>query len=536
MRLAMPMPIAQPSGVVVMAKALELRDYQDALCDEVRGHWNAGRSNVCIWLVTGGGKTEIAVALAAAEKQAGGHTLFIVDRTNLCGQGASRFGKYGLLADKIRGDETIVRGYAPVTVASVQSLRSRKDHDYVQDMLKKVTLIIIDEAHIHHKHHEFLIKTLPAARVVGLTATPLRDGMGKTYQAMVRGPSYADLIARGYLVKPRYFMPNAETIKNALKRINVASTGDYVERELSEMMRAKAIIGDVVGTWKAKAEGRQSIVFCVDVAHAEAVAEEFQLTGVEAHCITYRTPQEVRERIFADFERGRITVLCSVAALAVGFDSPRAGCVIMARPTLSLALKIQQEGRGLRPFDQKTDCLIFDHAQNVMRHGKIEEFNPPELNQINRRSDKKKKTSKPKEYHPCPECSAVLSPGQRECHECGFSFKRPSSVHFEDGELTEGVATPKPVDLEEAKRFYLEYRWICRLNGKSEGAAYYQTLAKYPGVKVPWGWRDLEPRPPTDATVRWWKSAAIKFAKSRRDPGAREVAAVRRQFGERAMS
>lgn len=533
---AMPMPTALQCGVVVMANVLSLRDYQNTLVEGVRSEWAAGRNNVCVWLPTGGGKTECAVSLALAEKADGGHTLFIVDRIKLCGQGAARFGKYGLLSDIVRGEDTIVRGYAPVTVASVQSLKARKDHTYIQALLKRVTLIIIDEAHIHFKHHDVVLKAIPHARVVGLTATPLSDGMGKRYRSMVRGPSYADLIGQGHLVKPRYFMPNADAIKNALKRVSVSSDGDYADGELSEMMRSKAIIGDVVGTWKTKAEGRQTIVFCVDCAHAEAVSEEFQLCGVEAHCITYRVPEETRDRLYADFEKGKITILVSVTALAVGFDSPRASCVVMARPTLSLSLKIQQEGRGLRTFDGKVDCLIFDHAQNVIRHGKIDEFNPPDLNKVDRKTDKKKKTSKPKDYRPCPECSAVLSPNQRECHECGFSFKRPSAVHFEEGELQEGSVETKRADIEEVKRFYLEYRWLCQARGKKDGYAYYQTKDKYPGVEIPYSWRDLAPRPPSDATVRWWNSSQIRYAKSKkRDQGAREVAAVRRQFGERAF-
>lgn len=527
-----------------MAKLLELRDYQQAMVNGVRAEWDRGINNVCVWLVTGGGKTEIAVSLALSEKESGGHTLFIVDRTNLCGQGAARFGKYGLLADKIRGEDTIVRGYTSVTVASVQSLRSRKDHSYVKDMLARVTLVIIDEAHFHHKHHDYLIKSLPNARVVGLTATPLRDGMGSIYKSMVRGPSYADLIGRGYLVKPRYFMPNADTIKTALKKISVASTGDYADKELSEMMRQKAIIGDVVGTWKEKGEGRQTIVFCVDVAHAEALAEEFQLLGVEAYCITYKTPDDARVRLFDAFDRGQITVLCSVVALAVGFDSPKAGCVVMARPTLSLALKVQQEGRGLRSHETKADCLIFDHAQNVVRHGRIEDFNPPNLNEITKRSDKKRKSDKPKDYRPCPECSAILSPTQRECHECGYSFKRPSAVHFEAGELHEGNAKAKVINMDEVKRFYLEFKWLCSAKGKQPGYAFYLTAGEkegmFPGVTVPWDWRQLEPRTPSDAALRWWESQRIKKIKSkqrakRADKGTQELAAMRRQFGTKAF-
>ena len=65
----MPMPTAQPSGVVVMAKTLELRDYQNDLCDQVKTHWDAGRKNVCIWLVTGGGKTEIEIGRASCRER-----------------------------------------------------------------------------------------------------------------------------------------------------------------------------------------------------------------------------------------------------------------------------------------------------------------------------------------------------------------------------------------------------------------------------------------------------------------------------------
>ena len=51
------------------------------------------------------------------------------------------------------------------------------------------------------------------------------------------------------------------------------------------------------------------------------------------------------------FRNGEITVLSSVACLSIGFDAPAASCLVLARPTKSLTLHLQQIGRGLRPSD-----------------------------------------------------------------------------------------------------------------------------------------------------------------------------------------
>jgi superfamily II DNA or RNA helicase len=161
-------------------------------------------------------------------------------------------------------------------------------------------------------------------------------------------------------------------VAKGLADVAVASTGDYKDAELSALMRKKTIIGDIVTHWQRKAENRPTIVFCVDRAHARDVAEDFAATGVPSGYIDMATPDDERAELFAAFRAGTIRVLCSVFVLAIGFDEPRASCVILARPTLSLSLHIQQLGRGLRPFEGKADCLVLDHACNVARHGRVE--------------------------------------------------------------------------------------------------------------------------------------------------------------------
>ncbi|MGH8579939.1 MAG: DEAD/DEAH box helicase [Gammaproteobacteria bacterium] len=403
-----------------MSATLELRDYQRGVLAQIRAAWSRGHNRVCLWLPTGGGKTEVACALALGERDGGGHTLFIVERKTLCAQGVARFQKYGMLAGMLRGEDTDLRGYEPVTVASVQSLRSRDKHEPVKALLERVTLLIVDEAHVLHKYHDEIFDSLPNARGVGLTATPMREGLGLRYSSLIRGPSYADMIRDGHLVKARYFMPDSIGLLDGLKQAKVASTGDFASEGLSSLMRRKTIMGDVVGVLLERGEGRRTICFCVDIAHSRLLADEFAQAGVRAEHIDCFTPDEDRADIFSRFAQGKTQVLCSVGVLALGFDQPQVECVILARPTLSTIMHIQQIGRGWRPYPEKSDCLVFDHALNVSRHGYIEDFTPPELNDVNRRSDRKSRDDV-SDYRPCPACRAIMAPKQRVCGECGHA-------------------------------------------------------------------------------------------------------------------
>jgi len=221
---------------------LILRDYQIRLVDDIVEAWADVRS-VIAWLPTGGGKTELSICFAKSEESRRGRTLFVVDRKTLAAQAQARYeDKYGLRTGLIRGEATRMQGTEPALVASIQTLKARWDRPEIQAVLSRVTLIVIDEAHISFKHHKELLDHLPNARVLGLTATPLRDGLGLTYQKLVRGPSYEDLIQAGHLVRPRYFLPST-SVAEGLQRTKVSTTGDYVTRELSELMRQKAIIG-----------------------------------------------------------------------------------------------------------------------------------------------------------------------------------------------------------------------------------------------------------------------------------------------------
>jgi hypothetical protein len=112
-------------------------------------------------------------------------------------------------------------------------------------------------------------------------------------------------------------------------------------------------------------------VFCVSIGHADRLAEAFQNEGVSCASIHSGLTVVERDRLLESFDRGEIRVLTNVNVLTEGWDSPRADCVLLCRPTLSTALYVQMVGRGLRVHPAKKDCLVLDLAGCFVRHGSI---------------------------------------------------------------------------------------------------------------------------------------------------------------------
>ena len=490
---------------------LQLRDYQHRLVHGIRDKWAAGLRRVLAVLPTGGGKTETAISIIEAEASPTTRVLVIVERKTLAHQWVARLRRHGLAAGLVQGENTI-RVSAPILVCTVQSLRLRGVPD-------DVSLVVVDESHIWHQTHDTILENLPpTTRVLGLTATPLREGLGLRFDTVVVGATIRELIDAGMLVQPRYYSPRAADVQRALAEVAIQA-GDYATKPLATAMRGKAILGDVVTTWQRLAPGRQTICFAVDKQHARELTDEFMAAGITAEVILDDTDDEDRARLIHDFEALQIRVLVSVGVLSIGFDSPVASCAVMARPTMSLSLYIQQGGRVLRPYPGKTDALILDHAANVLTHGKLEAFEPPtDLGLIDKRTDRKTRRD-PHSAWVCRECEATNDLTTDVCVECGTPRYRHTRVLLLDGELVEHHVEreddplPAPT-LEQVRDFYLQARWYATSKGMQSpaGWAFHATRRRYrldesAGRRViAWSWRDLKTTPPDDEAARWFRA------------------------------
>jgi superfamily II DNA or RNA helicase len=494
------------------------------MADAIRERWAAGRRRVLGCLPTGGGKTEVAIELIRAEATPTNRVLVLVERKVLCHQWAARMRRHGMDDVGILQAENTARTWAPALVGMVQTIKAR-------GIPEGVGFVVVDESHIWHQTHDKVLDAAVDARVLGLTATPLRQGLGLRFDDMVIGSTIRELIGLGHLVQPRYFAPAHATIAAALDSVHIRG-GDFAADELSIAMRHKAIVGDVVGEWKARAANRQTVAFCVDKEHARVLSAEFCAAGFAAEVVVDDTDDEDRERIFAAFDRCEVRVLCSVGVLAVGFDSPIASCAILARPTLSTSLHIQQGGRVLRPFAGKTDALVLDHAMNTLRHGRLEDFEPPaDLSMIDKGTDKKKRDVELTQWV-CKHCNAMNELHHDICQECGEPRRRQTAVVLLDGALQEievrpGAPLPGPTP-QDIETFYRMAAWQGRQYKHKPGVAFFKTCSRFkldPNAEgrrlIPLAWRSLEPIPPDDDAARWFRADYQRYLVAKR---AREAA------------
>ena len=121
--------------------------------------------------------------------------------------------------------------------------------------------------------------------------------------------------------------------------------------------------------------------------------------------------------------------------LTEGWDLPALECAILARPTASLNLHIQQVGRVMRACPGKDGAIVLDHAGNHHVHGLV-------TRRLNYSLDSSQRVghSEPLNLKRCERCGLLHEPSRVACPECGHT---PAPKQRErpgvrgSGELTE---------------------------------------------------------------------------------------------------
>lgn len=301
---------------------------------------------------------------------------------------------------------------APFQIASVQTLARRE--------LPEADLLVIDEAHhATSAGYARLIAAYP--RRVGLTATPFRlDGKGLRsagFDQIVVAAYTDDLCADGTLHEPVVFAAPAPDLKGVRK-----TAGDYNLGDLSAAVRSAGLDGRIVETWIKRAEGRRTVAFAVDIDHAEAIAAAFNAAGVPAEVVTGSTPKPERAGVLARLAAGITKVVANCAVLTEGWDLPALECAIIARPTASLCLHLQQIGRIMRSCEGKDGAIVLDHAGNTHAHGLVTERLVYSLD------GRVKKSGGVGPVKTCPECARTVPAGSKSCPECGYVYPEKDRI------------------------------------------------------------------------------------------------------------
>lgn len=406
---------------------LKLRDYQLDMVARTRESLRNNQATI-LQSPTGSGKTACATHMMESARNNGKRTFFLVHQNELLKQTSAALWRnkleHGLIASGKSSNPL------PVQLASVMTLKNRLDRYEHPD------LIIIDEAHrsLAPTYVE-IAKTYPNAKIVGLTATPRRTdgkGLGHLYQDIVTAPPIRYFIDEGFLCDYElYGIPVDADLTEVSSKL-----GDFDTKQLSTAMNKPTITGDAVSHYLKFASGKPCVVMCVDIAHAESVAEEYNKRGVKAQAIHGKSKN--RDAILEAFEKNEFSVLTSVNLMIEGVDLPFIEVCQWLRPTQSLVIYMQGNGRGLRPFDGKDHLIILDHVGNYKRHGLPDANHEWDL--LDRKRSSREKSKDPDEDHigiqTCKKCYLTFLSGVSFCPHCGEPVElKERKLQVVDGEL-----------------------------------------------------------------------------------------------------
>jgi DNA repair protein RadD len=405
----------------------ELRTYQNEAIESLYSYFENNAGNPLVVIPTGGGKSAIAATFMqrAIKEHTKTKILYVVHVKELVMQtymtlrhlwpdAPATIYSAGLGKKNMSGQ---------IVFASIQSIYDKGFN------LQNIDLVIVDEAHLIPHSGDGMYRRLmndlricnKYIKVIGLTATPYRMSSGSLtewedalFSDICYEKNIAELIEDGYLARPI-----SKSMDTGFDVSGVKITGgDFqrgaLEKIVDDELKTRPIIEEII----SHGHDRKSwLVFCTGIGHAKHVRDALELAGISAGCVTGKTTKEERDRVISDYKLGKIRALTNADILTTGFDAPRTDLLAVIRPTQSPGLWVQIVGRGMRIADGKSDCLILDFGNNILRHGPIDGIN------IKGKNNKKLGTEAP--YKTCTNCKTTCHAAIAECAECGFIFPPP---------------------------------------------------------------------------------------------------------------
>lgn len=373
-------------------QAYTLRDYQQEAVDLTIQHFRHSNDSAVIILPTGAGKSLIIAALA---KYARGKVLVVAHVKELVVQNHLKFTDLGIQAGIYSAGLKQKEIDHNVTFASIQSI-SRN----LNALVSPYTLLVIDECHRlsedensqYRKTIDHLKELNPNLKVLGLTATPYRMGLGWIYQyhyhGHVRSDTSRPFIRCIYELPLRYMINNSyltppKIIDAAISQYDFSSItpnafGQLPDKPVNELLtRCKRVTQAIIQQVQTLATDRQGVmIFAATVKHAQEIAG--YLPSQQTALITGETPQLLRDQYIQAFKQKELKYMVNVSVLTTGFDAPHVDLIALLRPTQSVSLYQQIIGRGLRLSPGKENCLIIDYAGNNfnLHHPEVGEPKP----------------------------------------------------------------------------------------------------------------------------------------------------------------
>lgn len=360
---------------------IKLHDYQRQAVTALKEYFidEDGKSGLLV-MPTGSGKTRTSTAFLLNHMVAeeGYQIIWLTHRHMLIDQAAQSFYDH---SPTIKLHNNQMRQFKMVCVSgnhktmkatekddnlmilSVQS--ASRNLDYLKTVLSKKVIIVVDEAHhavakSYRKIINYIRKRRPDAKLLGLTATPVRgtDAQSKYLRSLfdhkiVYTISMSRLIKDKYLANPEYI--DVQTGENFETRISIDEE-KYIKRwgELPESLvykvaesseRNKLIVQHYL---ENKEKYGKTLIFALNSYHAYTLTDEMRKANIRCDFVYSRHGKEKNDSVIRQFQKGELDVLININILSEGSDIPDIQTVFLTRPTASDVLLMQQIGRGMR--------------------------------------------------------------------------------------------------------------------------------------------------------------------------------------------
>lgn len=356
------------SGPRIYLSPVEIRPepFQSRLLEQIELARVQGRHRNLLVSATGTGKTVMAALdyQRLRNRLPRARLLFVAHRLEILEQSLATFRH--ALRDMAFG-ELWVGGNRPThfehVFASVQSLTATGLANLDPEHFD---VVIIDE--FHHAAaptYDRLLSALSPVELLGLTATPERGDQASILH-WFDGRIAAELRLWDAIDQHRLTPFAYYGISDGVdyRQVTWRRGKGYDVDEVSNLVTrddfvARRVIQAVLDTVPNPANMR-ALGFCVSVAHAKFMADQFNAAGIASIAVWAETPTEQRQQALQALASGQLRVVFSVDLFNEGIDVPSVDTLLLLRPSDSPTIFLQQLGRGLRREKDKTVCTVLD--------------------------------------------------------------------------------------------------------------------------------------------------------------------------------
>lgn len=366
-----------------------LRPYQaKALNNILWAKQNNLAGNDLISLPTGSGKSLIIAHLV---KELNEPILILQPTKEILEQNVEKLAQYIDRSDigvySASMNEKTVKYY---TFATIQSIYKKPEE------FKHFNLVVIDECHLVNPKKDSgmfntFLKAIGNPQVIGFTATPYRmdsqyydwhqenercettiklinrmwdKKIGFFWARILHNTNIQDLIDKDFLCSLEYV--DESIVDQADLPLNVSRSDFDMQKFDKEICKQDGKVIKIIE--KYEKTSRSVLVFCSSVEQATRLAASVKGAAV----VSAKTSKKDRAKIINDFKNHATKTVFNVGVLTTGFDHPTLDCIVLLRPTSSIALYYQMIGRGVRIAPNKTHCKVIDLTSTVKTMGKVE--------------------------------------------------------------------------------------------------------------------------------------------------------------------